>query len=341
MQNSLLNLEISSNKPLVLVTGATGMLGNAILHKLLEKNIYQLRATFRTDHPETTSVEWVSCDLLDIEETENAVKNVDFIIHAAAMISYAKKDNASLIRNNINSTANLINAALSTKRIQKFLHISSVAAIGGDPKELITEKFVWNEKAHHSAYAISKFGAEMEVWRGAAEDLNISIFNPSIILGCGDWHKGSSAIFKSLYDGLKWYSMGEHGYVDVWDVADYVCNSIENKATDGQRIILNGVNISYQELFNKISRGFQKPAPTKKVTPLLAAVVWRVKAIKSLLTGKSSMITKESAQIALEKIRYDNSKSLQIDSHFKYHKIDDTIQRVCQEYTAKYDLKKC
>jgi len=63
-----------------------------------------------------------------------------------------------------------------------------------------------------SVYSTSKYHAEMEIWRGIAEGLNAVIINPSIILGPGDWNSGSSKLFTTMYNGLKFYSIGSNGF---------------------------------------------------------------------------------------------------------------------------------
>ena len=83
-----------------------------------------------------------------------------------------------MIRGNVDGTANLVNACLE-KQIEKLCYVSSTAALGSAPAgTLITEDLIWSASTYRSAYSISKYLSEMEVWRGMAEGLDAVIVNP-------------------------------------------------------------------------------------------------------------------------------------------------------------------
>ena len=106
--------------------------------------------------------------------------------------------------------------------------------------------------------------------------------NPTIILGAGDWNKGSSEIFKTIYKEFPYYSEGETGFVDVEDVVDAMITLMNSDITS-ERFIISAENISYKTLFEMIAATFQKKPPHKKITPFMAGAVWRLEAIKSFL----------------------------------------------------------
>jgi len=105
-----------------------------------------------------------------------------------------------------------------------------------------------------------------------------------------------------------------------------------------QRFILSVENLSYKTLFTEIAHCFNKKPPHKNISPLLAAIVWRVEKIKSLLTGKDPMITKETAHSALTKVYYDNSKLIKYLPQFKYTPLKESLQRICSELKNQYKL---
>jgi len=177
----------------------------------------------------------------------------------------------------------------------------------------------------------------MEVWRGMGEGLNVAIVNPVIILGAGDWNKGSSEIFKSAYDQFPWYSKGVSGFVDVLDVIDAM-QILMQSDVQGQRYIISGANLPYQEIFTRIANAFNKRPPHKKVTPLLAAIVWRLEAVKGAITGKTPLLTKETAATAQAVVHFDNTKFLKAFPAFTYRTIEDTINRTCAELKALHHL---
>src|SRR5690606_10678318 len=151
--------------------------------------------------------------------------------------------------------------------------------------------------------SLSKYRAEMEVWRGIAEGLNAVIVNPSIVLGYGDWHSSSSAIFKNVYEQFPWYTNGINGFVDVEDVARAVVLLLE-APVKGERFILNGDNWSYRNLFNAIADAFGKKRPHRKATPFLAGIAWRAAALWGRLSGSPTMLTRETARISQSETRF-------------------------------------
>ena len=169
------------------------------------------------------------------------------------------------------------------------------------------------------------------------EGLPMAIVNPVIILGAGDWNNGSSGIFKSAYNEFPWYTGGMSGFVDVLDVVDAMQILMESNVV-GQRYVLSAENIYYRDIFNAIANAFNKKQPHKKVTPFLAGIVWRLEAIKGMITGKAPLLTKETAATAQAIVRFNNQKFLNAFPDFKYRKVEDTIIRVTQEFKAIHHL---
>ena len=139
-------------------------------------------------------------------------------------------------------------------------------------------------------YAISKYGAEREVWRGMEEGLNAVIVNPSVILGPGFWND-NSGLFRLVWEGLKYYTKGINGYVDVKDVARAMILVME-KELFNERFVVSSENISYLELFTLMAMNLDKPVPTINVPPLLSHLAWRVEALRSLFTGSTPEVTR-------------------------------------------------
>jgi len=175
------------------------------------------------------------------------------------------------------------------------------------------------------------------VWRGTGEGLQAIVVNPSTILGAGDWNKGSSEIFKSAYNEFPWYSDGINGFVDVKDVARAMILLMNSEITN-ERFILNSENTTYKNVFTEIAKCFGRKVPLQKVTPFLASVVWRWKAISAIFTGKDPLVTKETAHTALSHSRYDNSKVLKALPGFQFLPINETIKNTCATLKEKYHL---
>lgn len=326
----------------ILITGGTGFLGSYLLRCLLDKgykNIYALkRPTSKMDLVNTfkDKIQWLEGDILDIFSLESAFEKVDVIYHCAGFVSHLSKDFEKMIQINVEGTANVVNIALE-QNIEKLLHVSSIAAIGRiKDGDTIDEKSKWQRSDLNSNYAISKYLSEQEVWRGAAEGLNVVIINPAVILGSGFWDTGTASFFKTVWKGLKFYTTGTSGYVDVRDVAR-MCVQLMDSTIQDERFVCVSENITYEELFTSIAKSIGKPAPFIKVTPLLREIAWRVEWLKSLM-GFTPIVTKETARHSSRSFFYKNDKSIK-ELKFEYIPIQKCIQDTAEVFLANKNGK--
>ena len=323
---------------MILVTGASGLLGSHLVHELIKQD-NKVRAIYRHDIPSDmpAGIEWVKADILDIPSLEDAMKDIVQVYHCAAMVSFTANKKELLHQTNVEGTANVVNACINNN-IQKLLFVSSVAALGRIREhEKINEKMNWTEESSNSEYGKSKYLAEKEIWRATGEGLNAVVINPVIILGAGDWGKGSSEIFKSAHDEFPWYTEGVSGFVDVKDVVRAMI-LLMNGAAQNERFIISAENLSYKEVFTEIANNFGKKPPHRKVTALLAAIVWRLEALKAMFNGKDPMLTKETAKTAQAKVYFENKKFLSYAPNFEYTPLKDAIKRICGELKIKHHL---
>lgn len=323
----------------VLITGGTGFLGAYIIKELIGKG-YLVRALRRSAKlPSYISaevmnkVEWVDGDVLDVVGLEEAMNDIDTVIHSAAIVSFSKKNRKRMYQVNVEGTANVVNIALE-KNVRRMVHISSVAALGrtADGGEVDEEK-KWEESKINTHYAKSKFKAELEVWRGISEGLSAVILNPSTILGYGDWNNSSCTIFKNVYKEFSWYSPGINGFVDVEDVAKATVLLMETDITE-QRYVVNADNWHFQKLQNAIADGFKKKKPSRQTTPFLIGLAWRAEKLKSIFSPHPPLLTKESARIAHSKTFFQNDKILKALPGFSFTPLEESIARACEKYLA-------
>lgn len=318
----------------VLVTGAAGLLGQALVRQLLDAG-YVVRAVQHKTPFATNSddgaLELVQADLLDVVRIEEIVEGVDYVCHCAGLVSFAPARKQELFSINVTATANLVNVCLDTP-VKKFIHVSSVAALGrSSASGIVDEKTPWKEHARNSQYGKSKYLGELEVWRGMAEGLNAVVVNPSIILGPGDWTKGSASIFQKIYDGFNWYTEGMNGFVDVRDVADSMIWLMESDI-HSERFIVSGVNETYQQVFEQIAQAFGKKPPAKKLTPFLGRLACRLEAIRAFFTGTDPLITRETVNTSLAYYQYDHAKLQRALPGFTYRSLNDTIRFCCDRF---------
>ncbi|MEZ5083336.1 MAG: NAD-dependent epimerase/dehydratase family protein [Bacteroidales bacterium] len=331
---------------MVLITGGTGFLGSHLIHFLLEKGVHVralkrddssfavLERVFRfygktfDDHKQR--VEWVNADITDYYSLEDCLANVDQIYHAAACVSFQPGDNERMQKINTQGTANLVNLAVE-KKIAKFCHVSSIAAIGrAENDNIIDENVIWKSSRNNSNYAISKYGAEREVWRGIEEGLNAVIVNPSIILGPGEINSGSARLIKTVEKGLKFYTPGINGFVDVRDVVEIMVRLMDSEITS-ERFVVSSENLDYQTLFRYIANEINKPEPLYKAGKFLGGVAWRAEYIKSLITRQKPLITKETSHTANNMYRYSSEK-IQRALRFTFRPVKQSIHDACDFY---------
>ncbi len=342
LQNKIADTPLR-DRGVILITGGSGFLGSYIIKQLIEKG-YTVRAIRRSNNLPfwiskeiLDAVEWVEGDVLDVVALQDAMEGVDTIIHSAAVVSFAKKDRKDMYHINVEGTANVVNMALE-KNVRRLIHISSVAALGRTTEGgHVNEEKKWEESKANTHYGKSKFKAELQVWRGMSEGLEAVILNPSTILGYGDWHSSSCAIFRQANDGFKWYTPGINGFVDVEDVAKAAIQLMESTINE-ERFIISGDTWPFKKLQDTIADGFGKKRPQKQTTPFLMAIAWRLEKIKSFFTGKKPLLTKESARVAQSQTWFENDKILKALPGFVFMPLDETIKKACEKYRLSHEL---
>lgn len=307
---------------MILVTGGTGLVGAHLLLRLIEngakvraiyrdeKGIQKTKSLFEHYQKSTlfNAVEWIKGDILDITALEDAFIGITQVYHCAAYISFDSKDENKLRKINIEGTANIVNFCLA-KGVEKLCHVSSIAALGdlAAHETSITEETEWNPEKYHSDYAISKYGAEMEVWRGQQEGLQVIIVNPGIIIGPGFENQSSGQLIKKVADGLLFYTYGKTAFVVVDDVVGIMIELMESSICN-ERFILIGQNIVFRDLFNTIADTLKVKRPSIEAKPFLIGLTWRLYWVLSLFSTKPKQISKDSLQSLLNKKEFSNQK---------------------------------
>jgi dihydroflavonol-4-reductase len=253
------------------------------------------------------------------------------VYHTAGLVSFQPEDRDEVSRTNAQATSHLVDACIK-KRVKKLVFVSSIAALGRAEagKEAITEQDYRNSAKGTSAYSSSKYEAELQVWRGMAEGLNAVIVNPSIILGEGDWSKGSSELISTVYRGLKFFTRGVNGYVDVKDVGKAMVLLMKSDI-QGERFLVSAENWSYEKLFKTIAQNLQVKGPRLYASPILGSFAWRLLWFVSLFSRKTPIITKDTARNAKSHYRY-NSEKIRHAVGMEFKAMDETIQRVCAQF---------
>jgi len=333
---------------MIFITGATGLLGSHLTLELLKQGKSVCALKRKTSKPEELKeifswyvnnpielydkIEWINGDLEDYELILEIMAKVDIVYHCAAQVSFNPKDKGLMIENNVNGTASIVNAALE-KGVSKLCHVSSVAAFGSsDLTTNVDETTVRQPGRAYSGYSISKYESEFEVWRSINEGLNAVIVNPSIIIGPGNWEKGSQRMFSEVYKGLKYYTKGITGYVDVRDVVKSMITLMDSDVVN-ERFCITSDNLSYKQVFTSIAKSLNKKEPSTEIKHRLLNLAWHFEKFRSFITGSEPIITKDSAKSAVNTTYYSNKKIInQIGINFI--PIEESIK-----HTAKIFLK--
>ncbi|SFI77598.1 Nucleoside-diphosphate-sugar epimerase [Kaistella treverensis] len=325
---------------MVLVTGATGILGRVIVLDLLKRgkkvratkratsNLKEVENSYRfyTENPKEyfDQVEWLDVDFEDILSLQNALTGITEVYHCAAKVSFHPKDRRAMYHTNIAGTRNLL-FAIETSTVKKLCFVSSTAVLDGvNEKGEVTEDANYNPKVDHSPYARSKHFSEMEVWRASAEGLNTVILNPGVIIGSGNWEASSGEMFSAL---AKYpYAMsGSSAYVDVRDVAEIAVKLMEKEVFDERFIVISSTE-RLLEVSNFVRQKLRK-SKAKLIPDYILKIGYFLNIILGWLFPKLRMLNKVNLEtvtshhvVSSEKIKKElNYKFIPVFESLNFH----------------------
>ncbi|AKA34719.1 NAD-dependent epimerase/dehydratase family protein [Flagellimonas lutaonensis] len=334
---------------MVLVTGGTGLIGSHLLFELL-KNKQPVRAIYRSkkslektekvfsyysEHPKQLmeKIDWVQADLLDTTQLNQSIKDVQYVYHCAALISFNPADYQELVKVNVKGTANIVNVCL-VNRVKKLCYLSSIAALGtqtnGTP---VTENTPWTDK-NATVYGLTKRRAELEVWRGTQEGLPAVILNPGVVLGPGFWKSGSGSFFYFASKGNKKAPPGGTGFVSINDVVRGLIQAM-GPGISKERFIFVSENLTYLEILQRIARRLGKPVPEKEYGKLAIEVFWRLDWVRSKLLNKRRRLAKQTAKSLFNRQYYSNKKATEL-LEFEFENLDTAIDFCCEKFKADF-----
>jgi nucleoside-diphosphate-sugar epimerase len=335
---------------MILVTGGTGLIGSHLLLQLVQdhdeiqairrptSNIEHVRDVFSLYRPDADElyekIEWIEADIEDKESLLNAFEGIHLVYHCAGAVSFDPAKRLEMIRSNVQGTANLVNACLE-KKINKLCFISSTSALGtASDGHLITEDMIWSASRYKSSYSISKFKSELEVWRGIAEGLKAVILNPSIIIGPGDWERSSARLFSVVWKGMKYFTEGVTGYVDVRDVVRAMIRLAEADVS-GERFIVSADNISYRKVLEMIAEGLGKKPPIIRAGSFLIHIAWIFDWLSHIFTRENRSITREVIRSIHQKSFFSNEK-IKKAAGLEFMTISDSIRDTSRLFLIGY-----
>jgi nucleoside-diphosphate-sugar epimerase len=336
---------------MILVTGATGFLGSHLLINLLDQNKSEsIRGLFRSQNSinktkqffefhgkshDYQRIDWVLADILDIPALTIAFKNIEYVYHCAALISFDPSDEEKLRKINIEGTANIVNLSLDFN-VKKLLYVSSIAALGDllAHENIVTETTEWNPEIPHSDYAISKFGGEIEVWRAQQEGLDVLVINPGVILGAAinneDWNRGSATIFATIAKSNRFYTNGTTGFIEVSDVLSIMIQLMQSDIKN-EKFILVAENITYRKFADLICEGIKQKPSSIYARKWITQIAWRVDWIAANVFKRNRILSKSLAQSLHSDDVYDNSK-IKKTLNFEFKSIESCVVEIGDAY---------
>jgi dihydroflavonol-4-reductase len=332
----------SKNEKMILVTGATGLVGGHLLWHLLQENervsairrptsnLIPLRTifSFYCSNPDDflQRIDWKTADVLDFYSLVEAMNAIDIVYHCAAVVSLGNSESI-LLDTNVTGTRNVVQAAVE-KNIKKFCFVSSIAACGKTKySEIIDENAVWTDSKVYSLYSKSKYYSEQEVWKGIKNGLNAVIVNPGVILGVSGQNTGSSQLFYQVQKGLIFYTNGGSGYVDVQDVVKAMIQLVKSKIS-GERFVLVGENSSNKDVLSWMADSFGKRRPFICIGKRMMLSIGYLSEIIGKLFNFSPMIDLGTAKSAINREFYSSHK-IEKALGFEFNPIEKCIKEVC------------
>lgn len=326
------------------VTGGTGLLGVHLVAELLDRGC-RVRVLMRDASGAERlrqglsrlgadgSFETVECVVVPLNNPvrlRDAVAGAGVLFHCAAEVSYDPSRSGELIAVNTEIASHVAGACLECG-VERMLHVSSIATLGNAPSgRMITEDCVLTSLEGRSAYSVSKFYAENAVRRAGVQGLDVVIVNPAIILGEGDWGRGSARLVAVAAGGSIVATSGVKGYVDVKDVARALALLAECDRAAGERFILSAGNLSFRELFTMAASAAGRPRPLLRVgagTLRLAVKVGRMWCRRRIGAFADDAFVAN----ATDRSYYDGGKIRRFVA-FDYTPLDETVRRVVGQY---------
>ena len=331
---------------MILVTGGTGLVGSHLLYKLT-LNDDKIIAIYRSEHKlekvktvfsyytsdvdtSFNKIQWIKADITDTPSLEEVFSNnITQVYHCAALVSFNPKLSQQMRKVNIEGTANIVNFCIENS-VQKLCHISSIATLGDSINgNVISEKNEWNSNSDNY-YAITKYGAEMEVWRGSQEGLEIIIVNPGVILGSGFFDEGSGKLFSKIYNGFPFFTEGVTGFVGVKDVVLPMIQLMKS-GIKNERFVLVSENCEFKSILFQIADNLGKKRPSIKIGKYGLELFWRIEQIIASIFGKEPLMTKNSAKASYQKEFFSSQKLIDALNH-QFEPIQSVIERTSKEF---------
>lgn len=328
---------------MILVTGATGLVGGHLIWCLLQENsqiiamkransdVEGLKKIFQYYESDADAlfkkITWKEGDVENYDTLFSAMEGVEYVYHCAAMVDLGK-NSQRMIDVNVGGTENIVRAALNRK-VKKLCFVSSIAALSnGNENKPTDENTPFHENERTTLYGESKRLGEKVVYEAILKGLNAVTVNPCVIIGYSKNMTGSGELFKRVKKGLPFYTNGITGYVNVQDVVKAMIVLMKSEVKN-ERFVLVGENKTHKDVLRNIADGYGKYRPFIGMGKSLISISYALEMLGKLV-GFTPLIDSSSARTSISKKRYSSEKFKKTFPDFQFSSIENTIHKICQ-----------
>ncbi len=328
---------------MILVTGATGLVGGHLIWHLLQENsqiiamkransdVEGLKKIFQYYGSDAEQlfqkIIWKEGNVENHDTLFSAMEGVEYVYHCAAMVDLGK-NSQRMIDVNVGGTENVVKAALARK-VKKLCFVSSIAALpNGNGEEPINELTLFQENERTSLYGESKRLGEKAINGVAVKGLNTITVNPGVIIGYSKNMTGSGELFKRVKKGLPFYTNGITGYVNVQDVVSAMILLMKSNVKN-ERFILVGENKTHKDVLRNIADGYGKFRPFIGMGKSLIGISYGLELLGKIFRF-TPLIDSSSARTSISKKRYSANKFQTAFPDFQFTSIEENIHSISQ-----------
>lgn len=297
----------------ILVTGADGLLGSNLVRELLSRG-HEIRAFVQPGRQQVTleglAIEKFAGNLLNADEVINAAKGCDAIIHCAASTAVWPIRSQIINTVNIEGTKNIIQSVYKNN-IQRLIYVGTANSFGfGSKDQPGVEGNPYKSATYGLDYMDSKYKAMNVVLEEVKKNsLPAVVVNPTFMFGPYDSTPSSGAMIVALYKGkVPGYTKGGRNYLSAKDAAVAIANAL-TKGRIGECYILGNENLSYKEIFTKISTTIGVKSPSIAIPAVFAKLYGHIGSLMGKVTGKAPAVSYPLARIANDHHYYNPAKA--------------------------------
>jgi dihydroflavonol-4-reductase len=321
-----------------LVTGATGFVGSHVARQLVNEG-HAVRILARRSSNlgvlEGLNVERVEGDLRDAASLERSMRGVRRVFHLAADYRLWTRRPEEIYESNVEGTRRLLEAAAQAE-VEKFVYTSTVATIAVPrPGALPNEETSATVDEMIGHYKRSKFLAEQEALRAAAEGVPVVIVNPTAPVGPGDWKPTPTGriLLDFLNGKIPAYVDTGLNVVAVEDVAAGHLLAAE-KGRIGERYILGGRNMTLKQILDALSAIAGRPAPRIRLPHAIALAAGYVDEFYSRLAGREPQIPVEGVKMSRHRMFVESDKA-ERELGYKSSPVEAALERAVRWYEER------